>query len=76
MLECIKSCSNNCKSEECQEICLDCNDPDSCAWVERTSENTKIGSDADVPSRHKFVKLMMKVRFYLTGKKPDSMVEI
>ena len=49
-MECIKSCSNNCKSEECQEICLDCNDPDSCAWVERTSENTRLGSDADVPS--------------------------
>ena len=49
VMDCIKSCSNNCKSEECQEICLDCNDPDSCAWVERTSENTRLGSDADVP---------------------------
>ena len=49
-MECIKSCSNNCKSAECQQICLGCNDPDSCDWVERTAENTRLGSDADVPS--------------------------
>jgi hypothetical protein len=47
--DCISSCSNSCKSKECQEICLGCNDPESCEWVESTSENIRLGLDADVP---------------------------
>lgn len=50
LTDCIKSCSTNCKSKDCQEICLDCNDPDSCEWVERTAENVKLGLDADIPN--------------------------
>ena len=47
--DCISSCSNNCKSKDCQEICLGCNDPASCEWVEETADNVKLGLDAEVP---------------------------
>ena len=48
-MECIESCSDNCQPKECQKICLDCNNPDMCNWVERTSENTVLGQDAAIP---------------------------
>ncbi len=72
-MECIKSCSTNCKSKECQEICLGCNDPDSCSWVERTSENTNLGSDADVPSPPKIRAISYdQGKILLDWKKPES----
>jgi hypothetical protein len=49
LMECIESCSDNCQPNECQKICLDCNNPDMCNWVERTSENTVLGQDATIP---------------------------